>query len=149
MKILRILVAGIGVAGMLILAVPVQATDAEEITEELFAEFEALADAELMNDVVFESLQLAQADFEDNLEEFERSRAERDVEMAHAREEMAHAREEMEQAAREMARLGQEMASEVVVRIRERQPKAMLGINLQGSDERGADGVVVAGVTSA
>lgn len=110
MKIFRILVRGLGVAGMLILAAPVHATDAREINDELYAE--------------------------------------RDVEMAHAREGMADAREQMEKAAREMARLGHKLAAEVVIRIRDRQPKAMLGINLQSSDGKGAGGVEVAGVSS-
>ena len=148
MKILRILAAGIGVAGMLVLAMPVQATDAREITDELFAELDALADVELLNDVAFEGFRLAQAEMDAEQKEFERGRAERQVEMAVAREVMAHAREEMEKAAREMARLGKELAAEVVFRIRDRQPKAMLGINLQSSDGKGADGVEVAGVSS-
>ena len=148
MKIFRILVRGIGVAGMLILAAPVHATDAREIADELYAELDAVADIEQINDVVFESFRLAQAEMDAELEEYDRSRAERDVEMAHAREEMANAREQMEKAAREMARLGQELAGEVVIRIRDRQPKAMLGINLQSSDGKGADGVEVAGVSS-
>ncbi|MEE8464242.1 MAG: PDZ domain-containing protein [Gammaproteobacteria bacterium] len=148
MKIFRILVRGIGLAGMLILAAPVHATDAREIADELYAELDAVADIEQINDVVFESFRLAQAEMDAELEEYDRSRAERDVEMAHAREEMADAREQMEQAAREMARVGQEIAREVVVRIQDRQPKAMLGINLQSSDGKGAGGVEVAGVSS-
>ena len=110
MKIFSILVRGLGVGGMLILAAPVHATDAREISGELYAE--------------------------------------RDVEMAHAREGMADAREQMEKAAREIARLGHKLAAEVVIRIRDRQPKAMLGINLQSSDGKGAGGVEVAGVSS-
>lgn len=149
MKIFRILVRGIGIAGMLILAAPVHATDAREIDDELYAELDAVADIEQINDVVFESFRLAQAEMDAEQEEYDRSRAERDKEMVHAREEMARARDEMEKAAREMARVGQEIAREVVVRIQGRQPKAMLGINLQGSDGKGADGVEVAGVTSA
>ena len=148
MKILNILVAGIGIAGMLVLAMPVQATDAEEITGDLFAELEAVADAELINALAFESMQLAQADMDTDLAEYERARAERDEEMDRVRVELAHAREEMEKAAREMARLGKEMAGEVVIRIHDRQPKAMLGINLEGRGGRGADGVAVAGVSS-
>ena len=92
MKIFRILVRGIGVAGMLILAAPVHATDAREIADELYAELDAVADIEQINDVVFESFRLAQAEMDAELEEYDRSRAERDVEMAHAREEMANAR---------------------------------------------------------
>ena len=146
MKISGILVSGIAVAGLLALAAPVQAMDAEEITDELFTELDAVADA--LADLEFDDLRLAQAEMEAEREEYERSRAERDVEMAHAREELAHAREEMEQAAREMARLGQELAGEVVIRIQDRQPKAMLGINLEGRNGKGADGVKVAGVSS-
>ncbi len=146
MKKFGILVSGIAVAGLLALAAPVQAMDAEEITDELFTELDAVADA--LADLEFDDLRLAQAEMEAEREEYERSRAERDVEMAHAREEMAHAREEMEQAAREMARLGQELAGEVVIRIQDRQPKAMLGINLEGRNGKGADGVKVAGVSS-
>ena len=104
MKILNILVAGIGIAGMLVLAMPVQATDAEEITGDLFAELEAVADAESINALAFESMQLAQADMDAGLAEYERARAERDEEMDRVRVELAHAREEMEKAAREMAR---------------------------------------------
>ena len=146
MKISGILVSGIAVAGLLALAAPVQAMDAEEITDELFTELDAVADA--LADLEFDDLRLAQAEMAAEREEYERSRAERDVEMAHAREEMAHAREGMEQAAREMARLGQELAGEVVIRIQDRQPKAMLGINLEGRNGKGADGVHVAGVSS-
>ncbi len=147
MKILRVFVGGVVVVAVLAMAVPAQATDAQEITDELFAELDEAADVELLNDAAFEGMRLAQAEMDAEMEEFERSRAERDVEMAHAREEMAKAREEMEEAAREMARLGQEMAGQVVIRMRDRENKAMLGINLE-SDEIGADGVGVAGVSS-
>ena len=140
MKILRILIAGI--AGMLFLALPVQATDAEKITEELFAELDAVADVGLMNDVVFESLRLAQAQVESVREEFELDRAEHGAEMALAREALEH-------AAREMARLGQEMAGDIAIRIHQRQPKAMLGINLGGGPATKHDnGVEVVGVSS-
>jgi C-terminal processing protease CtpA/Prc len=130
------------------MAAPAQATDAQEITDELFAELGEAANVELLNDAAFEGMRLAQAEMDADMEDFERSRAEREVEMAHAREELAHAREEMEEAAREMARLGQEMAGQVVIRMRDRQNKAMLGITLESSDETGADGVGVAGVSS-
>ncbi len=147
MKILRVFVGGVVVVAVLAMAAPAQATDAQEITDELFAELDEVANVELLNDAAFEEFRLAQAEMDGEMEEFERSRAERDVEMAHAREELAHAREEMEEAARKMAELGQEMAGQVVIRMRDRQNKAMLGINLE-SDEIGADGVGVAGVSS-
>ena len=54
MKIFRILVRGIGLAGMLLLAAPVHATDARKIADELYAELDAVADIEQLNDVVFE-----------------------------------------------------------------------------------------------
>ena len=148
MKNLRVFVGGIVVIAVLAMVAPAQATDAQKITDELFAELDEAADVELLNDAAFEGMRLAQAEMDADMEEFERSRAEREVEMAHAREEMAHAREEMEEAAREMARLGQEMAGQVVIRLRDRQNKAMLGITLASGDETGADGVGVAGVSA-
>ncbi|MCZ6537997.1 MAG: PDZ domain-containing protein [Gammaproteobacteria bacterium] len=148
MKTLRILVRGTAIVGLLAMAMPAHGTDAREISDELFGELDAVIDVELLNDFAFDEFRLAQAEMNVESKEFERSRAERNEEMERARAEMAGAREKMEEAAREMARLGQEIASEVVIRIHERQPKAMLGINLESRDGKEAGGVKVAGVSS-
>ncbi len=142
MKISRILFTGIVIAGLLGLSVSAQAIDAREITDELFAGPDAISADEVMNDAAFEALRLAQANLDMEMEELDRNRAERDAEMAQARE-------ELERAAREVARLGQELAGDIAIRIRERQPKAMLGISLgSGPGMKRDDGVEVVGVTA-